>query len=357
MSKTDFIECPICFSQAKIVSRDQTGYIESCTYDIIHCDKCDTSFVIPLEPNDDLYNFIYQNGEIISGYDRYYRYANKIKDEKNPIRWLTRQEEGYLGVFNTLKSISKNKNKKDLHMLEIGSGYGYLTYALNCAGYNILGVDISQTVVDYAIAQFGNNYQQMDIIEFSKSASEMYDVIIFMEVIEHIPNVMEFMSAVRKLLKKNGSMIISTPNKSAFPKETLWHTDWFPLHLWWFSEESIRRIGKTLNMNVNFYDMSKCFNASYALWKNQDYLTNLATPPYKFTLGGEKLSLQKQSEPEPLRPNTRSLLRRIISKIFEKLDTIQMMAGIMRLIRCKIQGYKRSSKPCCMMAILSKNFE
>ena len=94
-----------------------------------------------------------------------------------------------------------------------------LTYALNKTGYNAKGIDISRTAIERAIASYGKHYEAKDVHDYCKMASGKYDVVISTEVIEHIPNPIDFIKDLLKLCKPKGYVLITTPNKTFYPNK------------------------------------------------------------------------------------------------------------------------------------------
>ncbi len=229
------------------------GYQEEMFFEIYLCENCNTSFPSPIIDATKIYDFIYKNGDKVPGYDRYWTYFNQIKSEKNPLKYLANSEESYWGVREALRKTEKNK-KSDLKVLEIGSGLGYLTYAMKEEGYDVLGMDISNEAVENAKTNFGNYFIREDLFEFSKTDTALFDVVVLTEVIEHVEEPLKFIDAISKLIKQNGSIILATPNKSIAPLDIIWDTEAPPIHHWWFSEESIENIARRLDLTCSFID-------------------------------------------------------------------------------------------------------
>lgn len=159
------------------------------------------------------------------------------------------------------------KNKQSTRIIEIGCGLGYLTYSLRKDNYNIYGLDISQEAVNQANDNFGEYYICQDLFEYAKTNVNSYDVVILTEVIEHVETPIGFLETIMKILKPNGQIILTTPNKSLLPSDIVWDTDLPPVHCWWFSEESMVYIAKQLNANASFINFSKYYKRNYHLHK------------------------------------------------------------------------------------------
>lgn len=245
-------KCPLCDYHATLMHDNFQGYKVGMFFKIYRCDNCNTSFTSPQGDTTRIYEDIYRNGEKVPGYDRYWHFFHHTKDQKDPLRFLADSDEDYWGVRESLKKLVTDKKKTKI--LEIGSGLGYLTYALRKEGYDVIGLDISKEAIDRANSHFGDYYTCADLYDFSKENPGSYDIVILTEVIEHIDFPMDFIRAIVELLTKKGTIIMTTPNKSIAPDDIIWDTESPPVHHWWFSENSIRQIADKLNLNAQFVD-------------------------------------------------------------------------------------------------------
>ncbi|MBN1618310.1 class I SAM-dependent methyltransferase [Candidatus Dojkabacteria bacterium] len=226
------------------------GYKDNLVFDIYSCGFCNTSFVDPLKSDENVYNLIYSNLDKVPGYDRYAEYKKNIKKSDDPLGYLSEREETYWAIYNVLNEIKD----KSLKILEVGCGQGYLTYAISKKGFNIRGVDISENAIRLAKESFGDLYEVADVLKLSETSSKKYDVIIATELIEHLEHPDAFMNAFQKMLNPGGRLILTTPNKSLFGVNVIWDTDLPPVHLWWFSENSMKIMAQKYGFDVNFVD-------------------------------------------------------------------------------------------------------
>ena len=104
-----------------------------------------------------------------------------------------------------------------LKILDIGCGGGLLCEPLNRLGAKITGIDPSKDNIEVAKL----HSKEMDLnINYIRSSPENlnfkgeFDVVLNMEVIEHVSNVNLFIENCSRLLKKNGIMFIATINKN-----------------------------------------------------------------------------------------------------------------------------------------------
>ncbi|MDD5407043.1 MAG: methyltransferase domain-containing protein [Sulfurovaceae bacterium] len=232
-----------------------SGYVEGTKYDIYECPKCLTSFVDPMSNLKEEYDLIYGKENIKDAvYNYYYYIAKGVKNLKNPLNALSDYTAIYWGVKKALEDGAIEKGAK---ILEVGSGLGYFTHALNKSGYECDGLEYSDTAVSFANSFFGNNYTQGTIEEYAKTHAEEYDAVIATEVIEHVENPESFIGAFLHVLKPGGKILITTPNKDVHPKGTIWETDYAPKHLWWFTESGLRTIAEHFKRPFHLVDFTE----------------------------------------------------------------------------------------------------
>lgn len=253
------IPCSLCGGEAKQVYVGLKGYVEGTVYNLYECKNCEASFSDPLKSDNDVYNHIYSQAEIIPGYERYVRYSKLVKQVRNPLDVLSSAENAYWSIREALKINFPNKN---ISIAEIGSGLGYLTYSLNRAGYKAKGIDISSEAVEKAKASYGDYYEAGDILSLSDKYKQQYDCVVMTELIEHVENPKAFISAALAMLKEGGKLIVTTPNKSWTPKTYIWGSDVPPIHLWWLAEKSILKLAESFGKKVeliNFKNFTSKF--------------------------------------------------------------------------------------------------
>jgi len=274
--------CPVCGGQASLRYPDHPGYQEPDTFGIYHCGSCNTSFADPLKVDGQLYELIYAHHGQIPGYDRYFKYASAALKSDDPLSYLAASEDAYWAIN---KFIEENGKAASRRFLEVGSGLGYLTYALSRRGIDITGLDISCKAVERATAMYGGHYICKDLFELSRTSPKSFDVIISSEVIEHMPEVGRFFEAVDALLADGGELAITTPSRTLYDDSVLWETEGPPVHLWWFSERSMEALASKFGYVVRFIDFTE-FNKTHPLniWKRQN--PHLPTRPPVFREDG-----------------------------------------------------------------------
>ncbi|MFH0735649.1 MAG: class I SAM-dependent methyltransferase [bacterium] len=245
-------KCYICGNKAETIFGNLPGYVEGLFYDIYKCNVCDTNFINHDKINSGVYELIYSK-QNIAGYERYFNFAKEVKQRKYPLEYMALSESTYFPIYEYLK------NKEKLDILEIGCGYGYLTYSIHALGHNITGIDLSKNAIEYAKKNFGEFYINSSFEDFVKTNNKKYDLIISTEVIEHVINPLDFVTNSINLLKQNGKLLLTTPNKNFASKNSVWYSDLPPIHLFWFSIKSFNWIANSANLNCELFRYNKYY--------------------------------------------------------------------------------------------------
>ena len=106
---------------------------------------------------------------------------------------------------------------KKLNILDIGCGGGLLCDPLKRLGATITGIDASKNNIE--VAKFHARELNLNINYINCSPENFkfknkFDVILNMEVVEHVSNTNLFIKNCSKLIKKNGIMFVATINKN-----------------------------------------------------------------------------------------------------------------------------------------------
>tara|TARA_Y100000816_G_scaffold119339_1_gene83788 strand:+ start:1017 stop:1745 length:729 start_codon:yes stop_codon:yes gene_type:complete len=115
------------------------------------------------------------------------------------------------------KKSKKNYPLNGLNILDIGCGGGLLSEPISRLGANVTGIDASQKNIN--IAKTHLKKSKLEIKYFCASPENFkpkkkFDVILNMEIVEHVSDINLFISQTSKLLKKDGIMFIATINKT-----------------------------------------------------------------------------------------------------------------------------------------------
>ncbi len=106
---------------------------------------------------------------------------------------------------------------KGLKILDIGCGGGLISEPLARLGASVTGIDASEKNIKIASLHAKKNNLKIDYINKSPEelkANEGFDVILNLEVVEHVDNLDLYLNSCSSLLKKNGIMFTATINRT-----------------------------------------------------------------------------------------------------------------------------------------------
>ena len=131
----------------------------------------------------------------------------------NPIRILYIKEN----IIETFKLGYNKTPLKDIEILDIGCGGGLLSEPMCRLGAKVTGIDASDKNIKVAKLHSKKSNLQIDYFCSSPekfNAKKKFDVILNMEIVEHVEDVNFFLKSCSNLLKKNGIMFVATLNKT-----------------------------------------------------------------------------------------------------------------------------------------------
>jgi ubiquinone/menaquinone biosynthesis C-methylase UbiE len=210
---------------------------------IVKCAECDLVFVNPrLDQNylKDLYSKDYYTGE---GFDTTINYDEvHTKGSANDL-------ETEIDYNYRMDMITKYKQHGTL--LDIGCAFGdFLDFAKE--RFDIYGVEISPYSGRIAKERFKNRIFN-GTIEKANLSSDFFDVVTMIEVIEHLPNPINSLKEINRIMKLDGIVAIQTGDiNSMIPR--IKGGDWDYIrpkgHLYYFSRKTMRKMLRDNGFNV-----------------------------------------------------------------------------------------------------------
>ncbi|CAM0134816.1 unnamed protein product [Umbelopsis sp. WA50703] len=177
------------------------------------------------------------NGQHVRGLSQFTTIdAEEVKkfSAKSAEWWDPHGEFGMLHIMNPTRvsyirdrvapSTSKNTPFEGLRMLDIGCGGGLLSESLVRLGGNVLGADASYSNVQMAKLHSrkdpllwtgpGKLEYQNTTAEDLLSNGESFDVVLAMEIIEHVNNPSEFLRVCADMVRPGGKLLLSTISRT-----------------------------------------------------------------------------------------------------------------------------------------------
>ena len=199
----------------------------------------------------------------------------------NPIRieYITEK------IKQEFNLINRNSNfLKDLKILDIGCGGGLISEPLARLGGEVTGIDASEKNIK--VAKLHSKKNNLNINYLNKSPeqlnnSEKFDIVLNLEVVEHVENVDLYIKSCSNLLKKNGIMFTATLNRTivSYIKAIVgaeYILRWLPIgtHDWnkFIKPEELEK--KLSSANFSTIDVKGLeFNPLFNKWKKSDNLS------------------------------------------------------------------------------------
>lgn len=123
-------------------------------------------------------------------------------------------------------------------ILDYGAGTGEFLNHIKKFQWKVKGVEPNKTARELGILKKLDLKSELSAIE-----DDNYDVISLWHVLEHIPDLEIKISEFRRLLKKEGLLIIAVPNYNSYDSK-YYNENWaawdVPRHLWHFSRNGIK---------------------------------------------------------------------------------------------------------------------
>ena len=199
----------------------------------------------------------------------------------NPIRieYITEKIKQEFNLIN-----QNNNFLKDLKILDIGCGGGLISEPLARLGGEVTGIDASEKNIK--VAKLHSKKNNLNINYLNKSPeqlnnSEKFDIVLNLEIVEHVENVDLYIKSCSNLLKKNGIMFTATLNRTivSYIKAIVgaeYILRWLPIgtHDWnkFIKPEELEK--KLSSANFSTIDVKGLeFNPLFNKWKKSDNLS------------------------------------------------------------------------------------
>ena len=199
----------------------------------------------------------------------------------NPIRieYITEKIKQEFNLLNR-----NNNFLKDLKILDIGCGGGLISEPLARLGGEVTGIDASEKNIK--VAKLHSKKNNLNINYLNKSPeqlndSEKFDIVLNLEIVEHVENVDLYIKSCSNLLKKNGIMFTATLNRTivSYIKAIVgaeYILRWLPIgtHDWnkFIKPEELEK--KLSSANFSTIDVKGLeFNPLFSKWKKSDNLS------------------------------------------------------------------------------------
>lgn len=134
--------------------------------------------------------------------------------------------------------IFKIKSKKNIRILDLGCGTGWMAPYLSSFG-SVEGIDFSTVGIEIARKEYGQHGQfyvaDVNHPKLGLPTDAIFDVVVCSEVIEHVPQHLNLLLQINAFLRPSGWCVLTTPNGnvwSQFDKDPRYKSDQQPVENW-----------------------------------------------------------------------------------------------------------------------------
>lgn len=230
--------CPVCNSDCirfhyKSTTTNRSDKQEWTVY---HCDQCSHGFINPQPSWEELSPYYSANYKP-------YTASHGAGDSDEKIVAQAKEQ----GEFRHIK-ISEGDR-----ILDVGCGGGYFLRIASKLGAVVQGVEPSPIGAETA-SQSGLEVFNGTVSDFaSNHAGPKFDIITANHVVEHTPDPVETLTAMKELLAPDGYIWIAVPNADCWFSRRMkgrWHGCDLPYHIMQFSAKSMAEAGRRAGLNV-----------------------------------------------------------------------------------------------------------
>lgn len=152
----------------------------------------------------------------------YFKSGSTYKKFRNTDSAVSGLSNYYFGLYQLISKYCRNNPLPGMRILEIGCGYSGLIARFISGGYSYTGLDISNYIIKELQQKYPDvNFIQQDI-QSPIPLDSKFDLVVGMEVLEHIPDTLAALKSLYEVLNDDGVLIASVPN----PKSIIPFTDW-----------------------------------------------------------------------------------------------------------------------------------
>jgi SAM-dependent methyltransferase len=177
-------------------------HISGKEYDFLRCINCSSATIYPLPSQEEIHLLYPENYTFKKG-----RGKNILNVLLNFIEWHL----FYNPIFNhRVKTFMRVTGLRSGLILDVGCGSGILMKKLSDRGFNVEGVEISESDIDYVREAFGYNVFHGTLKEAGLKEN-YYDAVILFYLLEHLFNPAEAGKEIFRILKPGGWIVVAVP--------------------------------------------------------------------------------------------------------------------------------------------------
>ncbi len=252
-------KCPVCENiGTELFVATKDFFLTGENFNIVKCKSCNFTFTNPIPEKSHLASY-YESPEYIS-------HTLKKWNLKSYIYQKIRK----INLKNKFKIVNKYQNSG--HILDVGCGTGELLKYFKDKGWKTTGIEPAEQARNFATKNF-----KLDIFPENKLeqfGDLKFDIISMWHVLEHVYDLNERLTQLKKILRQEGYMFIAVPNIDSFDANyygKYWAALDVPRHLYHFNKQSLVNIFEKHSLElIDKFPMK--FDAYYVSLLSEGYL-------------------------------------------------------------------------------------
>jgi len=243
------------------------------------------------------------------------------------------------------------------NVLDLACGEGYGSYILAKQAKSVVSLEIDDRTVKHASNKYLRSNLQFikgSMLEIPIPGEEEFDAIICFEGIEHVADHDKLLSEVKRLLKRDGIFIVSTPNKIAYTVEADYHN---PFHVKELNFDEFKELLSRYFKNAHYlgqrvYAGSNLWNLNAEEYSDyHEFVIEKGGDEYYFTESSHKsplyfIAVASDSDVRSIVANTASwlldasdvLLRHLQGQVTQLAYGIQLKDGLISELTNALQA-------------------
>jgi 2-polyprenyl-3-methyl-5-hydroxy-6-metoxy-1,4-benzoquinol methylase len=228
---------------------------DSKKHKILQCKKCEFIQLYPLPNQIELSEFYDKN--------------RQVKNAGINYNIATIERKAYEDTKRRVETIQRLVKKKQ-RIIEIGSGHGFFLKKMADLGWDITGIEISKQRREDSEKRTKVKILNVNLNDNTENLGK-FDIVLLFHVLEHISEPVEFLANIKKMLSKNGKLIIEVPNvKDHHLHSSKEYTEWYwqKAHLNYFSSNTLKHtLQKAKFKKISINGIQRYSIENFFYWK------------------------------------------------------------------------------------------
>jgi len=247
------LPCNLCGSiQTKTVFEAGVAQLSR----VVECNHCGLMYASPRAKLPDQ--------DEIANYDPEF-----TKNTRENSRDRYEKEELQVRDYEDTRAYLRSAHAKRGRLLEIGCSMGFLLAKFREDGWDVEGIEPNKGYCEF-VKEYHGIQASPTILEEANWPDESVDVVVMLHVIEHVPDPLQTLEAIFRVLKPGGSLVIETPRYDSLMFKLMRHRERSVScdgHIYFFTTNTLRQLCLKAGFQFKFVRyVGRSLNLARLLW-------------------------------------------------------------------------------------------